>query len=104
MRKQYQGDYELCGVQNGKKTYHYVGRWYRIPLEAKEYRKFWVLQLIFALALLGLLAAAGLLPTIALYAVYAALPFGAGFILLLFFLIEAAFCPFRPGKMERMQY
>ena len=89
MRKQYQGDYELNGVRNGKKTYQYVGRWYHIPLEPKEYRKFWILQL---------------LPTISLYAIYAALPFGASFILLLFFLIEAAFCPFRPEKMERMQY
>ncbi len=104
MRKQYQGDYELNGVRNGKKTYQYVGRWYHIPLEPKEYRKFWILQLLLALALLGILIAAGLLPTISLYAIYAALPFGASFILLLFFLIEAAFCPFRPEKMERMQY
>ena len=87
MRKQYQGDDELNGVRNGKKTYQYVGRWYHIPLEPKEYRKFWILQLLLALALLGILIAAGLLPTISLYAIYAALPFGASFILLLFFLI-----------------
>ncbi|WP_434310276.1 hypothetical protein [Hominifimenecus sp. rT4P-3] len=104
MRKQYQEDYELRGIRNGKKTYHYAGKWYRISLETKAYRKFWLTQLLFALALLGIQLAAGFLPTLSLYTIYAALPFGACFILLLFFLLEAIFCPFHPDKMERIQY
>lgn len=104
MRKQYQEDYELKGIRNGKKAYHYTGRWYQISLEPKAYQKFWLTQLLFALALLGIQLAAGFLPTLSLYAIYAALPFGACFILLLFFLLEAIFCPFRPDKMERIQY